>query len=70
MKLREVGVSREPFRDLKKPNRFHFEGTGGSGRVGGGPGQGGKLVAGIVSVFDGDVGRKGCGGKRRMCWKP
>ena len=26
----------------------HLLGTGGRGRVGGGPGQGGKLVAGIV----------------------
>ena len=32
--------------------RSHFEGTGGRGRVGGGPGQGGKLVAGMISVFD------------------
>lgn len=26
----------------------HFEGTGGKGRLGGGPGQGGKLEEGIV----------------------
>lgn len=26
----------------------HLEGTGGRGRVGGGPGQGGKLATGIV----------------------
>lgn len=28
--------------------RTHFDGMGGSGRFGGGPGQGGKLEAGIV----------------------
>ena len=33
----------------------HFVGTGGRGRVGGGPGHGGKLAAGIVR--DVDVGR-------------
>jgi hypothetical protein len=40
-------------------DRSHFEGTGGRGRVGGGPGQGGKLTAGIVVVFD-VVCRGGC----------
>lgn len=44
-------------------HRSHFEGTGGSGRVGGGPGQGGKLTAGIVAVFD-VLCRRGC---RCMC---
>lgn len=29
-------------------NKAHFVGTGGSGLVGGGPGQGGKLATGIV----------------------
>ena len=33
-------------------HRSHFDGTGGRGRVGGGPGQGGKLAAGMISVFD------------------
>lgn len=35
--------------------RAHFEGTGGRGRVGGGPGQGGKLEPGIVTVSTFDV---------------
>jgi len=37
----------------------HLDGTGGRGRVGGGPGQGGKLAAGIVSgglTFEVDSG--------------
>lgn len=35
------------------PRHLHFEGTGGRGRVGGGPGQGGKLETGIVVVVRG-----------------
>ena len=34
---------------MRMPSRAaHFDGTGGRGRVGGGPGHGGKLAAGIV----------------------
>jgi len=32
----------------------HFDGTGGRGRVGGGPGQGGKLAIGILRFVDED----------------
>jgi hypothetical protein len=41
-------------------DRIYF-GVGGRGRVGGGPGQGGKLTAGIALVFDVDC-REGCMG--------
>ena len=38
------GISGE---EMRSPS-CHFDGTGGRGRVGGGPGQGGKLEIGIV----------------------
>ena len=30
----------------------HFDGVGGRGRVGGGPGQGGNVAAGMATVID------------------
>ena len=40
-----------PVRAVSAPLGYHFEGTGGSGRFGGGPGQGGKLAIGMVIVL-------------------